>query len=61
MAGRDRRNARETIPAEGFSDSRTTCGAERMKTRKKGETAMVTFAGNKHAPHRKMQIQHPAA
>lgn len=33
--GRKRKNARETIPAEKFSDSRTVCGAEKIKTRKK--------------------------
>lgn len=34
MEGRDRKDAREIIPAEEFSDSRTTCGAQRMKTRR---------------------------
>lgn len=34
VEGRGRKNARETIPAEVFSESRTTCGAERMKTRR---------------------------
>lgn len=48
VEGRNRKNPRETVPAEEFSDSRPTCGAERMKARSKWETEMVTFAGSKH-------------
>lgn len=46
VEGRDRTDTRETIPAEEFSDSRTTCGAERRQTgRKEGKQKWLRLQG----------------
>ena len=50
VEGRDRTDTRETIPEE-FSDSRTTCGAERRQTGRKEKKSIwkeILFSSEWH-------------